>query len=88
MMGKLICEKMVNGVMTLLNITTAAGVAGSLVKTTPGVGKPYWYWPSIPAGTILTANFTNAPIATADKATNDANMLAITQTSQDVLTYS
>lgn len=86
-MGKLICEKTIGGEVTLLSITTAAGVAGTLVKTTPGVGKPYWYWPSIPAGTILAADFTDAPIATADKATNDANMLAITKTPADVLTF-
>jgi hypothetical protein len=38
-MGKLICEKMVNGEIMLLNVTKAAGVVPTLVKTTSEVGS-------------------------------------------------
>lgn len=86
-MGKLICEKVINGETTLLNVTTAAGVVGALVKTTPGVGKPFWYWASIPTGKVIAADFTNAPIATNDTATNNALAAAITALPEDVLTY-
>ena len=86
-MGKLICEKVINGETVLLNLTTAAGVAAALVKTTPGVGQPYWYWPSVPAGQVIAADFTNAPVATADTATNNAAISAITATPEQMLTY-
>ena len=86
-MGKLICEKVVNGETMLLNVTTAAGVVPTLLKATPGVGKPFWYWPSIPAGTLLAADFTNAPTVSSDKAVNQAAMDAIEVEPADVLTY-
>jgi hypothetical protein len=86
-MGKLICEKVINGETMLLNATTAAGVVPTLLKTTPGVGKPFWYWPSIPAGTIAAVDFTNAPIVSSDKAANQAAMDSITVEPTDVLTY-
>lgn len=86
-MGKLICEKVINGETMLLNVTTAAGVVPQLLKTTPGVGKPYWYWPSIPAGSIVAVDFTNAPIASADKVANQAAIEGITAEPADVLTY-
>lgn len=86
-MGKLICEKIINGETTLLNVTTAAGVVPTLLKTTPGVGKPFWYWPTIPTGTVIAADFTNAPIVSADKTANQAAMDAITAEPADVLTY-
>ncbi len=86
-MGKLICEKVINGETTLLNATTAEGVVGQLVKVTPGVGKPFWYWPSIPAGKVIAVDFTNAPIATNDAATNNALAAAITELPGSVLTY-
>jgi hypothetical protein len=86
-MGKLICEKVINGETTLLNATTAAGVVATLVKTTPGVGNPFWYWPSIPAGKVVACDFTDAPIATGDTATNTSLIAAITKTPQEVLIY-
>ncbi|HEY2210286.1 MAG TPA: hypothetical protein VGH62_01460 [Bradyrhizobium sp.] len=86
-MGKLICEIMVQGEQLLASLTTAAGVEAYMVKTTPGVGKPFWYWPSIPPGKVIAADFTNAPIASADLATNKANIAAITAQPADVLTY-
>lgn len=87
-MGKMICEQNINGEDVLRNITTAAGVAPVLAKTVPGVGKPFWYWPTIPAGTVVGCDFTEAPIATNDTATNAALIAAITKTPAEVLTYS
>jgi hypothetical protein len=86
-MGKLICSMMVNGADTLVSLTTATGVEAYMVKNTPGVGKPYWYWPTIPPGKVIAADFTNAPIATADVAANKAAIAAITAQPSDVLTY-
>lgn len=86
-MGKLICEQTVNGEDILRSITTASGVAPALVKTVPGVGKPFWYWASIPAGTVIGADFTNAPVASSDTATNAASIAAITAQPADVLIY-
>ena len=86
-MGKLVCEQNVGGEDILRNVTTAAGAAPALVKTLPGVGKPFWYWPTIPAGTVVACDFTEAPIATNDTAQNAALIAAITKTPQEVLTY-
>lgn len=86
-MGKLICEQNINGEDVLRSITTAAGVAPTLVKTVPGVGKPFWYWPTIPAGTVIGCDFTNAPIASSDTAENAAAIAAITATPAEVLIY-
>lgn len=86
-MGKLICEKTVNGETTLLNVTTAAGVVPTLLKTTPGVGKRFWFWPSIPAGVVIAADFSNAPIVSSDKNVNQSLIDAIAIEPQEVLTY-
>lgn len=86
-MGKLICEKVVNGETMLLNVTTAAGVVPALLRTTPGIGKPFWYWPTIPPGSIIAVDFTNAPIVSSDKVANQASMDAIETVPSDVLTY-
>lgn len=86
-MGKLVCEQNIGGEDVLRSITTAAGVAPTLVKTVPGVGKPFWYWPTIPAGTVIGADFTNAPIVSSDTAVNAASIAAITALPGDVLVY-
>ncbi|PZA12476.1 hypothetical protein DNX69_10910 [Rhodopseudomonas palustris] len=78
---------MINGEESLRVLTTAEGVVPRLVKKTPGVGKPYWYWPSIPAGQVIAADFTDAPVATSDEAQNAADIAAITATPQEKLTY-
>ena len=77
-MGRLVCSKIMNGEDTLLNISTVQGGAQLLVKLTPGIGKPFWYWPSIPVGRLVACDFSNAPIATGDTATNTALIAAIT----------
>lgn len=89
-MGKLVCNMTINGEESLRVLTTAAGVVPRLVKTTPGVGKPYWYWPSIsvPAGqSVIAADLTNAPIATSSEADNAAAIAAITAAPEDVLVF-
>ena len=86
-MGKLICEQTINGETVLRSVTTAPGTAAALVKTLPGVGKPYWYWNSVPVGVIIAADFTNAPIATSSTSANQTAINGITATPQDVLTY-
>lgn len=84
---KLVCNKTLNGVTFLAVVTTANGNQGLYVKAIAGVGNPYWIWPSIPAGTVIAADFTNAPIVDADPAVNNTNIAAITATPADVLTY-
>ena len=87
-MGKLVCAVMVNGEEVTKVVTTAAGAnVGQLVKTLPGIGKPFWYWPSIPAGVVEAADFTEAPVVVSDIATNNAAIAAITAAPEDVLTY-
>jgi hypothetical protein len=87
-MGKLICEIMMNGALVVKSLTTVSdAITPILVKTTPGVGKPYWYWPTIPAGTVIGADFTNAPIASAVTQENVDAIAAITALPQDVLVY-
>ncbi len=87
-MGKLVCEVRLNGEDVVKVLTTANNAnVGQFVKTVPGVGKPYWYWPSIPAGAVLAADFTNAPVATSSTDDNNAAIAAITTAPSEVLTY-
>lgn len=87
-MGKLVCEVTVKGVDLLKVVTTAPGAnVGQLVKTVPGIGKPYWYWPTIPAGAPIACDFTGAPIVESDIANNNTNIAAITALPEDVLTF-
>jgi len=85
--AKLICRVMYNGEEVLRSLTTIRAAVPILIKTTPGIGKPYWYWDSIPVGKIVAADFTDAPIANGDTAVNVAAMAAITATPQEVLIY-
>ena len=86
--GKLVCEKEVSGEMRLMNITTVTGLnVGSFLKTTPGVGKPFWWWPSIPAGKLVGCDFSAAPIVTDDTETNNAEIAVITTQPSEVLVY-
>lgn len=84
---KMVCNITYQGVTSLRVVTTANGNQGLYVKAIAGVGNPYWIWPSIPAGTVIAADFTNAPIVDTDPAVNNANIAAITATPADVLTY-
>lgn len=70
---KLVCYKVIAGVDGLRVFTTVSGPQGGIIKQIVGVGNPYWIWNSIPSGTVIAADFTNAPIADADIAVNNAN---------------
>lgn len=86
--GKLVCEINVNGTDVLKVVTTAPNAnVGQLVKQVPGVGKPFWYWASIPAGAPAACDFTGAPIVSSDIAANNTAIAAITVLPEDVLTY-
>jgi hypothetical protein len=87
-MGKIVCEVMIGGSSVVKVVTTAAGAnVGQLVKTLPGVGKPFWYWSALPAGKVIGADFTGAPIVDTDVAVNNTNIQAITADPADVLIF-
>jgi hypothetical protein len=86
-MGRLVCFVNISGEDQLKVVTTVPGTAPYMVKTIPGVGKPYWYWESIPLGNVVAADFTNAPLATSNTQVNQQNMNAITATPEEVLIY-
>lgn len=89
---RVICMKtvMVGGVLTevLANVTTpSTGNQGAYVASIVGAGNPFWAWPTIPSGRVIAADFTDAPIASADPAENLLLIAAITANPDDVLTY-
>jgi hypothetical protein len=86
-MAKVICEEIVGGEAVIRSYTTASGTAAAFVKVRPGAGHPFWCWSSVPAGTIIGCDFTNAPIATSSTATNQGLIDTITAVPEDVLVY-
>jgi hypothetical protein len=84
---KVICQETVGGELVMRSYTTTTGGAAVLVKTHPGPGNPYWAWPTVPSGTIVGADFTDAPIATTVTADNQAAINAITATPEEKLVY-
>ena len=85
---KVICEKTVAGVTAVRNITTPAiGNQGAFVRSVVGVGNPYWAWPATPPGTLIGADFSGAPICSADINQNLADIAAITAAPEDVLFF-
>ncbi|WP_316979901.1 hypothetical protein [Shumkonia mesophila] len=85
---KVVCEITIGGVTIIRHYTTAAGVnVGSVLRNIPGVGKPFWAWPTIPAGQVVGADFTGAPVVSSDPAANNAAIAAITALPEDVLIY-
>lgn len=86
---KLICEMRVQGVDRLVALTTAPNIdLGAFVKVKPGVGKPFYVWPSIPQPNPTSCDFSNAPIVSSDVSANNAAISAITVAPEDVLTWS
>lgn len=89
-MGRLVCEVKIGGEDTLVVLTTAPNInLAAFVRTQPGVGKPFWFWPSIdgmPPLKLVAADFTNAPIVSSDVSVNASNIAAITATPEEVLT--
>lgn len=86
-MAKVIFEKVINGETRLINATTPAGNQGSYVKVLVGVGNKFWWWPTIPAGTLVGCDFTNAPVCDDNPVVNNALISAITTDPSAVLTY-
>ena len=85
---KLICNKEILGQTAVRSFTTPnTGNQGSYVKTIVGVGNPFWMWPSVPAGKIIGADFTDAPICSDDVNVNNQLIAAITVLPEDVLVY-
>lgn len=88
---KLVCEKEINGVTAVRVITTPIlGNQGVYVRTLVGVGNPFWIWATIPSGTVIGADFTDAPICSSDAAVNNAAIADIAANGPapaDVLTY-
>lgn len=91
-MPKLVCFKVIAGVDALRVFTTVSGPQGAIIKQIVGVGNPYWIWNSIPSGTVIAADFTDAPIASSDVSVNNANAAPLladppSVDPEDVLTY-
>jgi hypothetical protein len=86
-MAKVICEEEVGGETVIRSYTTTTNGAAAFVKVRPGVGKKFWCWPAVPAGTIIGADFTSAPTATATTLDNQTHIDAITAQPADVLVY-
>ena len=89
---RVVCMKtvMVGGVPTevLANVSTpSTGNQGAYVASIVGAGNPFWAWPSIPSGRVIAADFTEAPIASADASENLLLIAGITANPVDVLTY-
>jgi hypothetical protein len=83
---KLVCNETLNGVTFLAVITTAKGQC-QYGKAIAGVGDPYWIWPTVPAGTVIAADCTDAPVVDNDPIVNNQRIAAVTATTEDVLTY-
>lgn len=84
---KVVCEMVINGEAVVKSYTTSAGTAAGVVKTRPGVGQPFWAWPTIPVGTLVGADFTGAPIVSSNTQENQAAIDAITVAPETVLIY-
>lgn len=89
-MAKVFYEKevLIDGVptMKLFNVTTPAGNQGAYVKALCN-GLPFWWFATIPSGSVIGCDFTGAPVATGDATTNNSLISAITVTPGDVLSY-
>lgn len=86
-MAKLIFERVINGVNTLVNATTASGNQGSIVLTLVKPGNPFWWFPSIPPGKVIACDFSSAPVCANTATENNVLISQITAQPEDVLTY-
>ena len=92
-MGKLIYETIRNGETVNANITTNPSAnVGLAVITRVGLGKPFWFFPSIPPNPnalthVMEVDYSLAPIVVDDAAVNNANIAAITTAAEDVISY-
>ncbi|WP_130228259.1 hypothetical protein [Bradyrhizobium sp. Leo121] len=86
-MGRLVCFLNALGEDRVRVITTMPGTAPYLIRNILSDGKPYWYWETIPLGTVVGADFSNAPLGTANIQINQQNINAIRVKPEDVLIY-
>lgn len=92
-MGKLIFEALQNGETINKLITTNPSLnVGNSVLTRPGVGNPFWFFPSIPTNPdplnmVMVVDYSEAPIVDPSATTNNANIAAITVAASDVISY-
>lgn len=85
---KLIAEKKINGVYQLVVLVTPnTGNQGHFVRLLIEEGKPFWMWDTIPSGTVIAADWTDAPLVSSDPDVNNASIAAITALPEDKLTY-
>ncbi|HVL74229.1 MAG TPA: hypothetical protein VM434_20335 [Beijerinckiaceae bacterium] len=85
---KMVCE--VKGAARVVTtVSNDPAVLGSQVRQVPGVGQPFWMWLTLPAGTLMGADFTGAPVVSSDAAVNAAAIQAMLDSppSQDVLIW-
>ena len=83
-MPRLVCEKTIGGVTAVRVFTTVSGPQGAIIRQIVGAGNPYWIWNSIPSGKVIGADFTDAPIASSDVATNNTNAAPLLATPPSV----
>lgn len=82
---KLVCEILVNGVMSTKVLTTADSMdQGALVKTKPGVGKPFLMFASLP-GSVIAADFEGAPVVSTSTVENNQAIQAMLSEPQTYL---
>lgn len=96
-MSVLILERTASGSTVLERLTCVPGAEGvaahQRLKNEPGgpQGKPIWVWNSIPAGTVVGADFTGAIICAATASQTQVLVNAFkanpTTAPEDVLTY-
>lgn len=84
---RLVYRKTIGGTERLIQGTTPTGDQGAFVKAAVGVGNAFWAWNAIPAGKVIMADFTDAPICTNDTVENNALIEGIAVEPLDVLTY-
>lgn len=92
-MAKIVCDKVIGGVTQPRILTTTSGDQGAAVAIMTQAGQPFFWWPTItiPSGQKLVGvDFTDAPIATDDAATNNSLIEAFVATGitpEQVLTF-
>ncbi len=92
---KVICTALVGGVERLVVLTTVANidVGAFLINYRPGVGQPFYVWPSLPHNNPIACDFTSAPIVNADASVNNTAIDAMQANGsspinpEDVLTW-
>lgn len=85
---KVIFEKVINGTITLVNVTTPAGDQGAYVLQLVKTGNRFWAWPTIPAGKIIACDFNDAPVCGATASDNNTLIAGIVTRPEDVLIFS